>query len=162
MVIETDARRFIVEAIKLEQSISDCEQNLKKRNMPITPLNKEYNELRSKFLLKICEINTVANVMGKGRDDFRIDILNKAEDIAKKGSNSQSSAVRKLAENIKQSYHTMRILVRKYNENVEVVDPQLKNNQELVEVLNDFEKAWALGKEHLMDGAKCQQLIQFS
>jgi hypothetical protein len=47
-------------------------------------------------------------------------------------------------------------LIKKYNENVEVVDPQLKNNQELVEVLNDWEKSWSLGKEHLMDSLKCQ------
>lgn len=41
--------------------------------------------------------------------------------------------------------------MKKYNENIEVVDPQLRNNQELVEVLNELEKAWSLGKEHLLD-----------
>jgi hypothetical protein len=41
--------------------------------------------------------------------------------------------------------------MRKYNENIEVVDPQLKNNQELVEVLNDLERAWTLGKEYFLD-----------
>ena len=71
----------------------------------------------------MCEINAVSNTLGKGRDDFKIDILVKAEEISKKVTNNQSSAVKKLADNIKQTFHTFRILVRKYNENVEVVDP---------------------------------------
>lgn len=45
----------------------------------------------------------------------------------------------------------MRILLRKYNENIEVVDPQLKNNSELVDLLNAFEQSWFLGAEHLVE-----------
>lgn len=123
MVIETDARRFIVEAIRQEQAITDFEVNQKKKGLLTGHNNKDYNELRIKFLSKICEINSVANVLGKGRDDFTIDILLKAEDVSKKSSVHQSTAVKRLADNIKQSYHTFRILVKKYNENVEVVDP---------------------------------------
>lgn len=48
--------------------------------------NKEYNELREKFITKICEINAVANTIGKGRDDFKIDILLRAEDVSRKVS----------------------------------------------------------------------------
>ena len=125
--------------------------------------SKEFNELRGKFIAKMCEINSVANTLGKGRDDLgNLDIILRAEELSRTVSPSQSSAVRKLADAIKQTLHTFRVLVKKYNENVEVVDPQLKNNQELVEVLNDWEKAWALGKEHLLDSLKCQQLIEFS
>lgn len=69
------------------------------------------------------EINAVANTAGKGRDDFRVDVLLRAEEIARKVSSVQAQAVRKLADSIKQTLHTFRILVRKYNENVEVVDP---------------------------------------
>ena len=49
----------------------------------------------------MCVINAVANVLGKGRDDFSMDILLKAEDISKKTTSNQSSAVRRLADNIK-------------------------------------------------------------
>ena len=86
MVIETDARRFVVEAIKLEQSITDYETITRKKGVAFLHNNKDYIELRSKLLLKMCEINAVANVLGKGRDDFTIDILHKAEDISKKVS----------------------------------------------------------------------------
>lgn len=48
--------------------------------------NKEYNEMREKFVAKICEINAVANTQGKGRDDFKLDILLKAEDVSRKVS----------------------------------------------------------------------------
>jgi len=71
----------------------------------------------------MCEINAVANTLGKGRDDFKLDLLLKAEEIYRKVSPNQSSAVRKLADQIKQTFHTFRVLIRKYNENVEVVDP---------------------------------------
>jgi hypothetical protein len=54
------------------------------------------------------------------------------------------------------------VLVQKYAENVEVVDPQLKNNAELAEVLNHWEKAWTLAREHITDPSKCAQLATFS
>jgi len=34
----------------------------------------------------------------------------------------------------------------KYAENIEVVDPMLRNNQELADVMGDLEKAWALAQ----------------
>jgi hypothetical protein len=46
--------------------------------------------------------------------------------------------------------------MRKYDENIEVVDPQLKNNPELVEVLSELEKSWTLGMEHLLNTTKCE------
>ena len=44
--------------------------------------------MREKLLAKMCEINSVANTAGKGRDDFKMDILLKAEDINRKISAS--------------------------------------------------------------------------
>mmetsp|Transcript_4915 Transcript_4915/g.4538 ORF Transcript_4915/g.4538 Transcript_4915/m.4538 type:complete len:99 (-) Transcript_4915:527-823(-) len=86
----------------------------------------------------------------------------KAEEVGRLYSVSQSNALRKLSDSIKTTLHNVRLLMRKYSENIEVVDPQLKNNQELVELLGEFERAWALGKEHLMDALKCNHLLQFS
>jgi len=39
----------------------------------------------------------------------------------------------------------MRHLFRKYDENIEIVDPQLKNNPELVDSLYIFESTWEKG-----------------
>ena len=83
--------------------------------------------MRARLIAKVCEINAIANTVGKGRDDFRVDVLVKAEEVAVMRGVT-ANAVRILADNIKLSFHTVRILVRKYQENIEVVDPQLKNN----------------------------------
>lgn len=40
--------------------------------------------MRERFVSKMCEINSVANTVGKGRDDFKLDILIKAEDLTRK------------------------------------------------------------------------------
>lgn len=50
--------------------------------------------------------------------------------------------MRNLAERIKKSFQTFRDLLRKYEANIEVVDPQLKNNSELVEILVEYENSW--------------------
>ena len=39
--------------------------------------------------------------------------------------------------------------MQKYQKNIEIVDPQLKNNAELVEILTLFEDAWGLAKGQL-------------
>lgn len=62
-------------------------------------------------------------MQGKGRDDLIIEIMIKAEDISLKKNGYYSGAVRKLAEYIKKSFNNLRLLIRKYGENVEVVDP---------------------------------------
>lgn len=55
-----------------------------------------------------------------------------------------------------------RTLLKKYELNIEVVDPQLKNNVELVEILVEFENTWTQGLTYFMDPKKCHQLIHFS
>lgn len=61
MVIETDARRFIVDAIDTELKLSNIEKNLKKKGLIFIYNNKEYNDMREKFIKKVNEINSVAN-----------------------------------------------------------------------------------------------------
>ena len=48
-----------------------------------------------------------------------------------------------------------RNLLKKYELNIEVVDPQLKNNVELVEILVEFENTWTQGLTYFMDPKKC-------
>ena len=43
-----------------------------------------------------------------------------------------------------------------------MVDPQLRNNPELVHLVARFEKAWCLGRTHLVPKAMREQLISFS
>ena len=89
------------------------------------------------------EINSVANPEGMGRDDLGSEILLAAEGIFRRISPTQSKAVRNLAERIKKAFADFKTLLRKYDQNIEVVDPQLKNNVELVEILVEFENSWS-------------------
>ena len=94
----------------------------------------------------ILQINKVANTNGKGRDDLNLEILLAAEGVLRRVSTNQSRSARFLAEKVKQSFLQMRLLFRKYDENIEIVDPQLKNNPDLVDYLYTFESYWEKGK----------------
>lgn len=91
-----------------------------------------------------------------------MDILFQAEGICRRISSSQSKAVRKLAEGIRTSFGNLRTLFRKYGENIEGVDPQIKNNQDLVTALVEFESSWEKGKAYFVSPKKCQQLVHFT
>ena len=54
------------------------------------------------------------------------------------------------------------MLICKYAENIEVVDPMLRNNQELVDVMGDVEKAWSVAKDQIFETEKCQHLQMLS
>jgi hypothetical protein len=58
-----------------------------------------------------------------GRDDLSHDILLCAEGIFRRISPTQSQAVRKLATRIKKVFLDFKVLLRKYDLNIEVVDP---------------------------------------
>ncbi len=122
----------------------------------------EYNKKRGELAIIMGQINSVANSEGKGRDDLKIQIVESAEGILRRISPDQSMAVRKLAEEIRTSFAKFRQLMRKYEENIEVVDPQLKNNPELVKVLVEYEKSWEKGKRYFLDERMCRQIIHFS
>jgi len=70
--------------------------------------------------------------------------------------------VRHLAENIKKSFNKIREILRKYEKNLDAIDPQLKNNSDLVEILIFYETSWEKGKHYLLDFEKYSQLLYFS
>ena len=69
MLIESDARRFITEAIEIEKEITSSEVREKAKGKIILD-SKEYNNTRKKLVEIINQINAVANSEGKGRDDL--------------------------------------------------------------------------------------------
>ncbi len=78
MVIENEARRFIIKAITLDKEIMGME--VRERMKGRIVLNcKEYNVLRGKLVSLFGQINAVANTEGKGRDDLNLEILIAAE-----------------------------------------------------------------------------------
>ena len=109
MVIEDDARWYIREAIDLEK-IVHTEESKK--------LDQASSE--SEFIEKICKINSVANPEGKGWDDLKLEVLNKAKAIV---TEEMPKQVIFMAEKVMNSYKNIRALFWKYDENMEVVDP---------------------------------------
>ena len=161
MSIEAEARKYITDAIEIEKQMQVLENNEKARGRILLD-SEEYDKLRTQLTSHVSNINTVANSDGKGRDDLGVEILIAAEGMLRRISPSQSKSVRKLAENIRSSFMNQRLLFRKYDNNIEVVDPQLKNNQDLVNVLGSYEKYWERGKHYFQNGKLCSQLIHFS
>ena len=163
--IEKISRRFIYEGIKLEKELSLYENraNIKGKNLINNYENdKEYNDLREKFIKIINYLNKIANINGKGRDDLDINILYQSEKVLRTVTEVQSISLRKLANNIKITLNDLRLLFRKYNLNIEGVDPQLLNNPELVSKLFNFEQIWEKGKIYLCNKRKYNQLMVFN
>ena len=161
MAIESDARRFVTEAIALQKEMVEIEGEHQQKHQALI-VSKHYHATRAKFATLLGKINSVANIEGKGRDDLSIDILLSAEGILRRVSSNQSQCVRNLADKIKQAFATLREVFRKYEENIEIVDPQLKNNPELVEALVKYEGAWERGKVYFLSSKKCNKLVFLS
>ena len=142
MHIEADGKRFITEAIKTDKKLSEIEQKEKASGKEVvgTP---EYDENRAKLITILGKINSVANLKGMKRDDLGAEVLIAAEGILRGNSPNLSKEVRNLAERITKAFNDFKNLLRKYDQNIEVVDPQLKNNIELVEILVEFENCWS-------------------
>ena len=92
MSIEADARRFILKAINVEKELSSIEIREKIKGK-IVLNNEQYHSLRKKLTKIISQINSVANVEGKGRDDLGFEILLEAEGIIRRISKEQSKVL---------------------------------------------------------------------
>mmetsp|Transcript_20105 Transcript_20105/g.17805 ORF Transcript_20105/g.17805 Transcript_20105/m.17805 type:complete len:100 (+) Transcript_20105:358-657(+) len=68
----------------------------------------------------------------------------------------------RLYNNINTSFLSFRQLLNKYSENIEIVDPQLKNNEELVEGIVNFENTWSKGNLYLLEEDKFNSFIVLS
>lgn len=159
--IEKEARRFIIEGVEMEKNITKYETKANIKGKLLIN-DKEYNRLREKFINLIIRLNKVANIEGKGRDDLNITILLKAESVLCTVSDGKSKGMRHLAYSIKHSLNEMRCLFKKYEQNIEGIDPQLRNNPDLSDKLFEFESKWEKGKEYLLDENKYSQLLFFS
>ncbi len=159
--IEKKARKLILEGIKIENEITNYENKSKNKGKLLINDNK-YNELRIKLLNNILQLNKIANVNGKGRNDLPPEIIFKAEKVLVTVSENQSKGMRNLALKIKNSLNVIRSLFHKYSKNIEGIDPQLKNNKDLSNYLLYFENKFELGKTYLLDNVKYNQLLFFS
>ena len=69
MVIETDSRRHIIDAIVIDEEMREIEANLQRVGCNVLN-NRQYNEKRELLIQKLAQLNAVCNINGKGRDDL--------------------------------------------------------------------------------------------
>ena len=162
MEIEKSARKYITDAIELEEQLQVLEKKLLEEDKFVSSFQSEINEVKKKFIIQIGKINSVANIERHGRDDLDFTILQSSDEVFTNISECESESLRILAGNVKKSFENMRKILRKYAKNIEIVDPQLRNNHDLVKVLNAYESYWEKGKNYFLDKEKCYRLIFFS
>ena len=162
MVIEYEARKYITDAICIEKRLGKHEKEAKRDDSVIKCANQSIDDCKKEFCKQIGKINSIANVEGHGRDDLDFSILKAADDILKQISSTESESIRKLAKNVKSSFDSIRSLLIKFDDNIEIVDPQLRNNQDLVTELVKYERFWEKGKIYFLNKKICDQLIYFS
>lgn len=153
MIIEGDARRFIIDSINLEIVLGQ-------EFMQQPPMIAKFNEKRKEMVEFISQVNAVVNVEGKGRDDFDSKLLEQSEQLARRAGHSR--AANRLAHNVLASFNHYRQLMRQYMVNIELVDPQLRNNEPLVKVVSDFENAWCIAANQIGQPERLTQLDLFS
>jgi hypothetical protein len=161
MLIETDAKRFIYKAIELEQQVRSYEST-EKYNGGVVMRCPAYYKARKQLVEVINQINSVANSEGIGRDDLTVDILSTAEEMQWKIPGKNSKAITTLALQIKGTFKSLCKVINKYSECVDAVDPQLRNNVDLVQALVAYETSWSKGKSFLLNRSTLNSLISFS
>jgi hypothetical protein len=83
MLIEADARRFIVQAIEGDKELTTVEEKEKSKGKIVID-NKEFLQCRAKLAKTLSQINSVGNPEGTGRDDLGIEILEAAEGVSRR------------------------------------------------------------------------------
>ena len=159
MFIERDAKRYIYRGIELDQELKSYEILERIKGNTITN-NPVYERVRKELVEIFCKINSVANYEGKGRDDLGVEILLAAENALQQ--NNRPIAIKKLALKIQDSFNKFRGIFRRYEQCVELIDPQLRNNRDLVQSLVQLEDTWTKGKFFFLDNDIMNLLIEFS
>jgi hypothetical protein len=83
MTIESDARFYVTEAIRICEELVIYEKEQKRKGKFLFTSSDEYNTLRNKLLYQLSKINSVANYIGQGRDDLDLSVLIVAEEVGR-------------------------------------------------------------------------------
>ena len=102
MVIESDARRFIIQAIKIEKELQQLESTNTRGEDLLN--DRDYNSKREELVAQLSQINSICNMSGKGRDDLvDVGILRAAEEVPNDLLVGQAQSIQVLADKIRSS-----------------------------------------------------------
>lgn len=165
--IHRQACRPLIEAIHADLQLSELER----RPQPAQRIREEVQ--RSRLLAKICELNELANLDGKGRTDMDLSCIIEAEKVHATplccayhcrvlGSfraqprcghvctpQCTAPVLMRIARTLLSRLAAVRRLLKRYAKCLYQVNSHLANNPELVAVLERFEQAWELGHKYL-------------
>lgn len=107
-----------------------------------------------RLLEQVSALNAAANISGKGRSDKGVEVL-QAASAALAASDAVScveaaAAQRSIATRVLRSFAALRLYLADAGTRLLQVDPQLCNNFELVQHLNDWEEQWEMGSRFLL------------
>eukprot|EP00931_Biecheleriopsis_adriatica_P001606 TRINITY_DN10199_c0_g1_i8.p1 TRINITY_DN10199_c0_g1~~TRINITY_DN10199_c0_g1_i8.p1 ORF type:complete len:601 (+),score=123.62 TRINITY_DN10199_c0_g1_i8:49-1851(+) len=127
--------------------------------------NRDCRASLEKLVCQMSMLNSLANVQGHGRDDMSVHVLEAAANIflscqeadETKGSattglkRASATARLLLALRVLKSFAELRSYFSEIGDSIMKIDPQLSNNTVLVQRLADWEEAWELGSEFLLE-----------
>lgn len=128
----------------------------------------ERTEKMKELLRKVCEINSNANVRGRGRPQMGFHVLQAAADdfLACQASENtpESSVQAAFAKHVLEGFLHLRSYLFEMRGRMLEIDPQLQNNRQLQNCLVAWEDAWELGSRFLrpqhVSGALCSVAAQ--
>jgi hypothetical protein len=104
---------------------------------------------------RIAELNVLANVARKGREDLNEDVLMAAIDTlsCRNGCEDASNLARSVCEDLLKSFEDMCEYFRALEPRMETVDAILRYNKGLVDKLAEFEEAWEMAALLIRDAS---------
>eukprot|EP00435_Cladocopium_sp_Y103_P002607 s3201_g1.t1 len=128
----------------------------------------ERTEKMKELLRKVCEINSNANVRGRGRPQMGFHVLQAAADdfLACQASEStpETTVQAAFAKHVLEGFLHLRSYLFEMRGRMLEIDPQLQNNRQLQNCLVAWEDAWELGsrflRPHDVSGALCSVAAQ--
>mmetsp|Transcript_98817 Transcript_98817/g.176002 ORF Transcript_98817/g.176002 Transcript_98817/m.176002 type:complete len:842 (-) Transcript_98817:152-2677(-) len=183
--IHRQACRPLIEAIEVEKSLSEFEGKknaVKRTSIGPGAQRMRLDVQRSRFLEKICELNRLANVDGKGRSDMDLTCVIEAEKIAARpictravaeatgagkmapeegeivhqrccGGACASPVLLRIARSLLRTFDRLRRVLRRHGRCLYQLNSHLANNPDLVRALELFESAWETAARYLVQAA---------
>ena len=153
--MEIEAKSLFYDIIKAESEMTNYENKYMKGKNDLKIINlsdKEYNKIREKFIKAINKLFLFVNGDVDEWNYLEIDVLYKAEKVLCTVSEIQSLVLRNLSKEVTDIVNNFRNVFKE--DIVYDLDPEIKNNSELIDLLYDMERIWQKGKKYLCDYKK--------
>eukprot|EP00929_Paragymnodinium_shiwhaense_P020871 TRINITY_DN13773_c0_g1_i1.p1 TRINITY_DN13773_c0_g1~~TRINITY_DN13773_c0_g1_i1.p1 ORF type:complete len:926 (+),score=159.52 TRINITY_DN13773_c0_g1_i1:86-2863(+) len=172
--IHRQACRPLIEAIEVEKALAEWERRDSQAARSCPPgAHRVHAEVhRTRLMEKICELNRLANIDGKGRSDMDLACVLEAERIATKVicphlrqdggatrpppsqphkcNGCASPVLIRISRSLLRSLERLRRILQRYGRYLYQLNSHLANNPDLVRGLERFEAEWETASRYLV------------